>query len=108
MSASKLNKTDIFNPIGGTAPNTLLQLAPGSFHIRKNGIEFKTASAIPAWTEMTVELQASSSGKKVNCTGVIVACNGNRHSGYVVSMLFTGLTRQAQTRLNSLASPSPA
>ena len=108
MSASKLNNTDIFHPIGGAASKTLLQLSAGSFRIRKNGIEFKTANAIPAWTEMTVELQAATSAKKVNCTGVIVACNGSRHSGYIVSMLFTGLTRQAQTRLNSLASPSAA
>lgn len=106
MSASKQNQSDIFQPIGGTGPKTLLQLSSGAFHIRKNGIEFKTTTAIPAWTEMTVELQASSSGKKVKCTGVIVACNGNRHAGYVVSMLFTGLSRQAQSRLNSLAAPS--
>ena len=108
MSASKLNNTDIFQSMGGATPKTLLQLSAGSFRIRKNGIEFKTASAIPAWTEMTVELQAATSAKKLNCTGVIVACSGNRHSGYTVSMLFTGLTRQAQTRLDSLASALPA
>ena len=108
MSASKLNNSDIFQPLGEAAPKTLLQLSAGSFRIRKNGIEFKTTSAIPAWTEMTVELQAATSVKKLNCTGVVVACSGNRHSGYTVSMLFTGLTRQAQTRLDSLASASPA
>jgi hypothetical protein len=32
-----------------------------------------------------------------------VSCNGNRHAGYMVSMLFTGLSKQAQSRLNTLA-----
>jgi len=41
--------------------------------------------------------------KKLNCTGVVVACDGNRHFGYRVSMVFTGLSRQTQARLESLA-----
>jgi len=34
---------------------------------------------------------------------VVVACHGDRHSGFLVSMVFTGLSRQAQARLTSLA-----
>lgn len=52
---------------------------------------------------MTVELENSVPGKKVRCTGVVVACHGNRHSGYQVTMLFTNLTKQSQARLNDLA-----
>ena len=52
---------------------------------------------------MTVALQSSGDPKKVNCTGVVVACDGNRHTGYAVSMLFMNLSRQSQERLNLLA-----
>jgi hypothetical protein len=37
------------------------------------------------------------------CTGVVVSCAGNRHSGYQVSLVFTGVSKQAQARLNTLA-----
>jgi hypothetical protein len=33
----------------------------------------------------------------------VVACNGNRHNGYTVSMVFTSLSKQAQARLDLLA-----
>jgi hypothetical protein len=36
----------------------------------------------------------------------VVSCDGNRHSGYQVAMLFTDLSRQSQARLNDLAFPS--
>ena len=70
--------------------------------IRKNGIEFRSVNPIPVWTEMTVALQTPQSAKKVNFTGVIVSCNGNRHAGYILSMLFTNMSKQAQARLNSM------
>ena len=103
MSARKLDNSDVFQPITVQSQTTRLALPAHAFRIRKNGIEFRTANPIPAWTEMTVSLETPLDSKKLNCTGVIVACNGNRHSGYSVSMVFTSLSRQAQTRLNSLA-----
>ena len=48
---------------------------------------------------MTVTLQGSGLAKKVNFTGVIVACDGNPHGGYEISMLFTHVTRLSQARL---------
>ena len=56
-----------------------------------------------AWTEMTVTLQSNRDAGKVHCTGVVVACTGDRHTGYNVSMVFTSLSKQAQARLNLLA-----
>ena len=50
---------------------------------------------------MTVDLH-SPSGGKVHCTGVVVGCQGDRHSGYVISVLFMNLSRQAQTHLSDL------
>ncbi len=51
---------------------------------------------------MTVALQ-SPGGGKLNCSGVVIACSGNKHAGYHVSMVFTSLSKQAQTRLNTMA-----
>ena len=52
---------------------------------------------------MTVALQSARDSGRVNCTGVVISCNGSRHNGYVVSMVFTSLSKQSQARLNLLA-----
>ncbi len=78
-------------------------LPAGCFHLRKNGIEFRSATPIGEWTEMTMTLESSAGGRQVRCTGVVVACHGTRHSGYQVALLFTDLSRQTQARLNRLA-----
>ena len=103
MSASKLNTTDIFQSASDQPLTTSLKLAASSIRIRKNGIEFPTLRPIPTWTEMTVEIESPLEAKKVRCAGVVVACNGNRHNGYVVALVFTNLSRQARARLNTLA-----
>lgn len=102
MSASK-TKSDLFRPITVQSSATLINLAPSSFRIRKNGIEFRSNREVPAWTEMTVELEIPGT-RSFSCTGVVVACSGNRHAGYNVSLLFTGLTEAAQQRLNDFSS----
>jgi len=52
---------------------------------------------------MTMTLQSPVDGGKVHCNGVVISCTGSKHTGYHVSMIFTGLSRQAQARLSSLA-----
>ena len=103
MSARKADGPHLFHPITVQSPATRLDLSAAALTFRKNGIEFRTAEAIPVWTEMTVSLQTPGDSNRFNCTGVVVACNGSRHSGYVVSMVFTNLSRQAQLRLHNLA-----
>jgi hypothetical protein len=76
-----------------------LTLATDSVFIRKNGIEFRNNEPIAAWTEMTVSLQGPNPAKKVNFTGVVVACEGSGREGYKISMLFTHVTRLSQARL---------
>jgi hypothetical protein len=102
MSARTLEKPS-FRPLAGELGPKVLPLPAGFFHIRKNGIEFQSSTPIPEWTEMTVELETFVSGRKVRCTGVVVSCGGNRHSGYQVAMLFTDLSPQGRARLNDLA-----
>lgn len=80
-----------------------LDLQAAAIRVRKNGIEFRSRDAVPIWTEMTVAMQTAQAAKKVNFSGVVVACDGNRHSGYAVSLLFTSVSKEAQARLNSMA-----
>jgi hypothetical protein len=78
-----------------------LTLSAESVRIRKNGIEFHNEHPLSPWTEMTVTLQGPGDAKKVNFTGVIVECAGNREDGYEICMLFTHLSRVSQARLLS-------
>jgi hypothetical protein len=103
MSARKLGNSDLLPPVTVQSQTTRLNLLASGVRIRKNGIEFRAGNPIPVWTEMTVSLETPLDPKKLNCTGVVVACSGNRHAGYFVSMVFTSLSRQAQARLNLLA-----
>jgi len=100
MSARKIELTH--SAPTTTHAQTRLSLPASAVHIRKSGIEFRSTYPIPAWTEMTLDLQRPDA-KKFHCTGVVVACDGAPHSGYSVSLLFTNLSRQSQALLNSLA-----
>lgn len=102
MSASK-TKSDLLRPVTVQTSATLLSLSPTNFYIRKNGIEFTSQHEIPVWTEMTVELELPGTSS-FTCSGVVVACAGSRHSGFSVSLLFTGLSESAQQRLNDFSS----
>jgi hypothetical protein len=103
MSARKLETSSAFQPVTVEARQTRLSLAPDEVRVRRNGVEFRSDSSLPAWTEMTVTLQSTRDSGRVHCTGVVVACTGNRHTGYTVSMVFTSLSKQSQARLNLLA-----
>ncbi|MCC6231476.1 MAG: PilZ domain-containing protein [Verrucomicrobiales bacterium] len=83
--------------------DSALSLPASAVTIRKNGIEFVSKQPLAQWTEVTLSIESSVERKRVNCRGVVVACDGNRHKGYQVSLLFLGLTPQIQERLESLA-----
>ena len=102
MSARKIGHTESFQTAGVPAATTQLDLPADAVHFRKNGIEFRSVTPFPVWAEMTVAMQTPQSAKKVNFTGVIVSCTGNRHAGYLLSMLFTNVSKQAQARVNSM------
>jgi hypothetical protein len=103
MSARKLGHTDVFQPVKVQSQTTRLRLPASAVRIHRNGIEFRSQMSIAPWTEMTLDLRTPLDSRKFHSTGVVVACNGNRHTGYQVSVLFTSLSRQAQARLSSLA-----
>jgi hypothetical protein len=96
MSARKI---DNVSPELSPTSTQCLSVPASSVRIRKNGIEFRHEQPFAPWTEMTVTLQGSGPAKKVNFTGVIVACKGEPQEGYEISMLFTRVTRLSQARL---------
>ena len=104
MSAKKLSGSDSFEQsLTVEARQARLELSADAVVIHKNGIEFRSPTPFNSWTEMTVAMQAPHGGGKLNCHGVVISCAGNKHTGYHVSMVFTSLTKQVQTRLNSMA-----
>jgi hypothetical protein len=106
MSSRKLEKA-AFAPVVMDSHHTHLSLASEQVRVRRSGIEFQSPVRLSPWKEMTVDLE-SACGCRVQCTGVVVACDGSRNAGYAVSMLFTGLSREDQTRLQQLAFSSLA
>ncbi len=104
MSAKKFVSGNIFEkPVTVVARQTNLELSADTVSIHKSGIEFRSPTAFKEWSEMTVTLQSPLDGSRLSANGVIVACSGNRHLGFHVSMLFTDLTPQEQARLNAMA-----
>lgn len=101
MSAGRADRR--VSPSGNDANSSTLSLSARAITIRKNGIEFRSARPLAPWTEMTLAIESSVENRRVTCRGVVVACEGNRHAGYQVSLLFLGLTPQVQQRLESLA-----
>lgn len=104
MSARKIESAGSFHHnVTVQARQARLSLPPDSVIIHRNGIEFRSPSAFAPWTEMTLALQSPRDNGTIHCSGVVISCTGNRHAGYHVSMVFTGLSKQAQARLNTLA-----
>lgn len=104
MSAKKYTGSHSFGqPLTVEARQTRLELSADNVVIHKSGIDFRSATPFNPWTEMTVALQSPGDHGKLHCAGIVVSCTGNKHTGYHVSMLFTGLSKQAQARLNLMA-----
>jgi hypothetical protein len=103
MSARKVESTSFPQHLTVEARQARLVLSPGSVIIHKNGIEFRSATAFSPWTEMTLTLQSPRDNGKINCNGVVISCTGNKHAGYHVSMVFTGMSKQAEARLSAMA-----
>jgi len=104
MSAKKLESGDSFQQkITVEGRQSRLELSSESVVIHKGGIEFRSPTAFSPWTEMTVALRSPRDDGRIQCSGVVIACSGNKHAGYLVSLVFTGMSRQAQSRLNVMA-----
>lgn len=106
MSARKIESEKSLQQVTVQARQTQLTLSSDAVVVTKNGIEFRSLTPFSLWTEMTITLEsARNSHEKVQCNGVVVGCSGNKHMGYFVSMLFTGLSKQSQSRLDAMVFP---
>lgn len=103
MSARKASSQDFIPPVSVRAGTTQLELPASGVKVRKNGIEFRSQNPIPVWTEMTVAMQVPQEPKKVTFNGVVVVCDGSRHAGYAISMLYTSVSKQALAKLATMA-----
>lgn len=103
MSARKIGSVTTLNDqLTVEARQSSLTLPPEAVSLHRGGIEFRSQKPFARWVEMTVSIQSPHDGAKVNCTGVVVDCSGNKHAGYHVSMVFTSLSKLAEARLNSI------
>ncbi|MBI3880721.1 MAG: hypothetical protein HY301_11765 [Verrucomicrobia bacterium] len=103
MSASKLDVSGVFQPVSVTGNKTSLNLPASAVRVRKNGIEFQSASPISLWTEMSVELRSPRDAARLSAHGIVVACAGTRHAGYLVTMLFLNLSARSQQQLSEMS-----
>jgi len=102
MSARRTASVGALQQVTVQARQARLSLSPNSVIIHKDGMEFRSAVPFSEWTEMTVTLQSPNDGGRIHCTGDVISCTGNKHTGYHVSMVLTGLSRHAQARLNTM------
>jgi len=85
--------------------NLVWSFPPSRLSFTRGALNFE-ARRRSSLTEMTVALQSPQDGGRVQCSGVVIACSGNKHTGYHISLVFTGMSRQAELRLNLMAHSS--
>jgi hypothetical protein len=104
MSARKIESIDSpKQQVTVEGRQSRLELPADAVSVHKSGIEFRSPTPFNEWTEMTVALSSPRDGSKLQCSGVVIACPGSKHTGYRVSMVFTHLSPQAQVQLDSMA-----
>jgi hypothetical protein len=105
MSAAKIDDGSAFSPVAGPHMDSrqVLHLSPENTLIRNNGIQFHYDTEIPAFTEMAVDLHDPADNAEIKANGIVVACSGDRHRGFEVSMLLLDLTEAHRARLGVLA-----
>lgn len=91
--------------ITAKASSNDLAVPATSIRVRKNGMEFRSDHPIQTWTEMTLDFFSPFHTRRLHCQGVVVACTGNRHEGFVVSLLFTNISETAWQVLSELHRP---
>lgn len=106
MSARKVSSlTTPQQQVTVDARKARLSLSHEAVVIHKNGIEFRSPTPFILWNEMTIELRRRDN-RKIHCAGVVIGCTGNKHVGYHISMVFTNVSRQAQSRLTQMSAAS--
>ncbi|MCP5521060.1 MAG: hypothetical protein H7A46_05885 [Verrucomicrobiales bacterium] len=103
MTTSKLDKSGVLGPAPTGSNETRLVLPADRVAFRSNGIEFLSSRPVDQWKEVTVELLSPVDNRPLQGTGVVVDCTGNRHTGYVVSLMFLSIAPDSRRRLQELS-----
>src|ERR1017187_4702636 len=104
MSSKNLTGVNsVQSSVSVTSRGAKLELSADTVSINKNGIEFRSPAPFNEWSEMTVALQSPKDGSRISCHGVIVGCAGNKHTGYHISIVFTGMSSQTEKQLGAMA-----
>lgn len=104
MSAKRLTGTSSLHAsVSVSTRDSQLELSTEAVSIHKNGIEFRSPRPFNEWSEMTVALHSPKDGSRIACHGVIIGCAGNKHTGYHISMVFTGLSSETEKQLGTMA-----
>jgi hypothetical protein len=104
MSAKKLTGISAFSSsVSVASRDSKLELSTEAVSVHRNGIEFRSPTPFKEWSEMTVALVSPRDGSRISCHGVIVACAGNKHTGFHISLVFTGLTTQTEKQIGAIA-----
>jgi hypothetical protein len=107
MSARKIESSgSLHQNVTVHARQARLSLSPDAVVFHRNGIEFRSPTPYVPWTEMTLTLHSPQGNRNIHCSGVVISCTGSKHAGYHVSMVFTGLSKQAEASLATLAHSS--
>jgi hypothetical protein len=108
MATSKLDRSGAFETPACESPTTQLALPANQVVVRKNGLEFISPNPVPTWIELNVDLQSAEKESRVRGTGIVVDCVGTPHSGYLVSLIFLDLSREAQRSLTQMGWIAPS
>lgn len=104
MSAKKIGSADsLANSVKVSGREAALALSAEKVSVHKSGIEFRSPTPFHEWSEMTISLQSPLDGSQLSCHGVVVACAGNKHTGYNVSMLFTAVSPETQKQIGAMS-----
>jgi hypothetical protein len=88
MPASRIDASSVLSAVVVEADQTRYQIPSRMVRLRRNGVEFRSPAPFALWTEMTVSLDGPAAGGAQPLTGVVVSCEGNRHWGFAVVVLF--------------------
>jgi len=80
-----------------------LSLSPDALVFHRGGLEFRSAAPFSTWGEVTLTLQSPGGADPIEGSGVVISCTGNRHTGYHVSMVLTGLSHGASDWLGVMS-----
>jgi hypothetical protein len=108
MSSAKQDSSGAFGGVALQLGSQKATILGNTFQLRPNGVTFKSDAALPAWTEVDMELQlpsrkpAGATAKKIGCRGVVVHCKKQNKSGvYDVALLFCDVTPSTQQKLRA-------